>query len=92
MTQQALKRKWEEALNAIIDESIDRDSLESPIRSQVADGVQKDAIHKSTKIHEYLVEFVFSRIDELEGRVAELEDRIKTLGSAGPTGGVTGTT
>lgn len=92
MTQIALQQKLEQAINDIIDSAINRDTLPPEVRRQLQDGVRREAQEKSTRLYEYLQEFIFQKIVELEGKVQNLEERVRELGSASPTDTTTFTT
>lgn len=89
MTQAQLQQKLQEAINDIIDESINKDTLDPNVRRQLEEGVSREATKKAQRIFEYLQQHVFQRLSELEGRVAGLEGRVTILDGVGLTGETT---
>jgi len=84
MGQEHLRSKLQQALNDIVSEVVDIDGLDEPTQQLIRDGTAREASKKSQRIHEYLVEFVFTRFAVLESRIEDLEERVRVLGAAGP--------
>lgn len=86
MTQIQLQVKLQKALENIVTEAIGASKLDDKAQEVVRQAVRREARLKSIAIYEYLDQHVFTRFTELEGRIEDLEARIRVLGSAGPTG------
>lgn len=88
-----LREKLEQAIGEIVTEAqaeakrLQESGGNVDVESALDRGIKREARFKAKRIHEFLKEAVFSRLEELEGKVSNLEDRIQGLGSPGPTGG-----
>jgi len=85
MSQDALKQRLKDAINNILtDSGINLSNLPPATQTQIQNGIEREAAKKSEQLFAYLTDYVYDRLDAIEGRVQNVEQRLTSIDNNDP--------